>query len=42
MQLVDGQNLVFLINKYTGEDVVISVKRPKNSESIDQPDLPEG
>ncbi|GGN82337.1 restriction endonuclease [Actinoplanes lobatus] len=41
MQLVDGQNLIFLIKKYTGKDVVISVKRPKNAASIDQPDLPE-
>lgn len=42
MQLVDGQNLTFLIKKYVGKDVVISVKRPKNAASIDQPDLPEG
>lgn len=28
MQLVDGQNLIFLIKKYTGKDTVISVKRP--------------
>ncbi|MEU4243443.1 restriction endonuclease [Actinoplanes sp. NPDC026619] len=43
MQFVDGQNLIFLIKKYTGKDVVIviSVKRPKNAASIDQPDLPE-
>ncbi|GAA3744794.1 restriction endonuclease [Plantactinospora mayteni] len=41
MQLVDGQNLIFLIKKYAGKDVVISVKRPKNAASIDQPDLPE-
>jgi restriction system protein len=42
MQLVDGQNLTFLIKKYVGKEVVISVKRPKNAASIDQPDLPEG
>jgi restriction system protein len=42
MQLVDGQNLIFLIKKYTGKDVVISVRRPKNAASIDQPDLPDG
>ncbi|MDP9792962.1 restriction system protein [Catenuloplanes nepalensis] len=42
MQLVDGQNLIFLIKKYAGKDVVISVKRPRNAASIDQPDLPEG
>ncbi|GAA0948716.1 hypothetical protein Vau01_121400 [Virgisporangium aurantiacum] len=42
MQLVDGQNLIFLIEKYVGKHVVISVKRPRNAASIDQPDLPEG
>ena len=42
MQLVDGQNLIFLIKKYIGKDVVIDVKRPRNAASIDQPDLPEG
>ncbi|GAA2617363.1 restriction endonuclease [Dactylosporangium fulvum] len=42
MQLVDGQNLIFLIKKYIGKDVVIGVRRPRNAASIDQPDLPEG
>jgi restriction system protein len=42
MQLVDGQNLIFLIEKYVGKHIVISVKRPRSAASIDQPDLPEG
>jgi hypothetical protein len=31
MQLVDGQQLIFLIKKYTGKDVIISEKRPTNA-----------
>jgi restriction system protein len=37
MQLVDGQNLIFLIKKYTGKEVVISVKRSKCRRSGNSP-----
>lgn len=43
MQLVDGQNLSYLIKKHIGKDVVIGVKRPRNAPtgpSLDKPGRP--